>query len=67
MVTMDTPKWYYSLIYRSPGHNSMKKGILKFCGIKPVKLTVFGPIKSSKEIKRKFWLDKAEKLGEAMK
>lgn len=23
IVTMDTPKWYYSLIYKSPGHNSM--------------------------------------------
>jgi len=67
IVTMDTPKWYYSLIYRSPGLNSMKKGILEFCGIKPVRITAFGPIKSSTEIKRKFWLDKVEKLGESMK
>jgi putative NADPH-quinone reductase len=63
IVTMDTPKWYYSLIYKSPGHNSMKKGILEFCGIKPVKITAFGPIKSSNDSKRKIWISEIEKLG----
>lgn len=60
---MDAPKWYYSLINRSPGHNSMKKGILEFCGIKPVKITAFGPIKSSNDSKRKKWISEIEKLG----
>lgn len=63
IVTMDAPKWYYSLINRSPGHNSMKKGILEFCGIKPVKITAFGPIKSSNDSKRKKWISEIEKLG----
>jgi putative NADPH-quinone reductase len=63
IVTMDTPKWYYSLVYRSPGHNSMRKGILKFCGINPVTITVFGPIKTSDDSKRKNWISKIEKLG----
>lgn len=63
IVTIDTPKWYYSLVYKSPGHNSLKKGILEFCGIKPVKITTFGPIKLSNEKKRKTWLKKVEKLG----
>jgi len=63
MVTMDTPTWYYSLIYRSPGHNSMKKGVLEFCGIKPVKITTFGPIKTSDDKKRNNWLVLSEKLG----
>lgn len=63
IVTMDTPKWYYSLIYKSPGHNSMKKGVLEFCGIKPVYITSFGPVKSSDEKKRQRWLSVVEKLG----
>ncbi len=63
IVTMDTPKWYYKLIYKSPGHNSMKKGILQFCGINPVKITTLGPMKKSDEIKRSKWLNKVEKLG----
>ncbi len=63
IVTMDTPKWYYRLIFRSPGHNSMKKGILGFCGIKPIKITSFAPIKSSDDKKRKQWIEEVEKLG----
>jgi len=63
IVTMDTPKWYYWLINRSPGHNSMKKAILEFSGIKPVKISSFAIIKSSTELKRKKWLDEVEELG----
>ncbi|MDD4971417.1 MAG: NAD(P)H-dependent oxidoreductase [Paludibacter sp.] len=63
IVTMDTPTWYYSFIYRSPGHNSMKKSILEFCGIKPVKITTFGPVKTSDDKKRNNWLFLSEKLG----
>jgi NAD(P)H dehydrogenase (quinone) len=63
IVTMDTPAWYYFLLNRSPGHNSMKKGILKFSGIKPVRITSFSPIKSSDDKKRKKWLAEVENLG----
>lgn len=63
IVTMDTPKWYYWLINRRAGHNAMRIGVLEFCGIKPVKITVFSPVKSSDEAKRKKWLTEVEKLG----
>lgn len=63
IVTMDTPKWYYSLAYKNPGHNAMKKGVLEFCGIKPVKITTLGPIKSSNEKKKQTWIRKIEELG----
>jgi len=63
IVTMDTPKWYYWLMNRRPGHNSMKIGILKFSGVTPVKVTTFAPIKSSDDKKRKQWLHKVEELG----
>jgi len=66
MVTMDSPKWYYSLFLRNPGHNSMKRGVLEFCGIKPVKITSFDMVRSSDENKRKKWLAKAEKLGSSL-
>jgi len=66
IVTMDTPKWYYSLVYRNPGHHSIKTGILGFCGISPVKITSFSAVKSSDENKRKEWLAKVEKLGKQM-
>ena len=67
IVTMDTPKWYYWLINKNAGHNAMKIGVLEFCGIKPVKITAFAPIKSSDETKRKKWLNDVEALGQALK
>jgi NAD(P)H dehydrogenase (quinone) len=63
IVTMDTPQWYYKLFYKSSGHHAMKTGILGFCGIKPVEITVCSPMKSSSDMKRKKWLKKAEDLG----
>ena len=64
IVTMDTPAWYYFMVNRKPGHNSMKIGILGFSGIKPVKISSFSPLRSSDEKKRKKWLAEVEKLGE---
>jgi len=67
ITTMDAPKWYYWLIYRSAGHNAMKRAILEFCGIKPVKITSFAPVKSSTDLKRKKWIDEVELLGRNQK
>lgn len=66
IVTMDTPPWYYWLIYRRPGHNAMKRGILEFCGIKPVRITTIGSLKASSDSKRLRWIAKVEKLGRKM-
>lgn len=63
IVTMDTPIWYYRLVYKSPGHNAMKKGVLKFCGISPVKVSSIGIVKKFNENKRSIWLNRAKKLG----
>ncbi len=57
-VTMDTPPWYYRLFYSMPGHHQIKKTILEFCGIKPVRITSFGPIRSATEAQRSKWLQK---------
>jgi len=67
IVTMDTPKWYNFLVYKNAGHNSMRKAVLEFCGIKPVKITAFASIKSSDDKKRKQWLNEVEALGREQK
>ncbi len=67
IVTTDTPNWYYRLIYRAPGHNSMKKSILGFCGINPVKITTLVYVKKSTDTQRKAWLEKIEILGKNLK
>lgn len=63
LVTMDTPSWYYFLVNRNAGHNSIKIGILQFCGIDPVRITSFGPVKSSSDQLRKKWLAQVSELG----
>lgn len=67
IVTMDTPKWYYFLMNINAGHNAMRIWVLEFCGIKPVKITSFAPVKSSDDAKRKRWLAEVEKLGKEQK
>lgn len=63
LVTMDTPPWYFRLVYRMPGHNQMKRTVLEFCGIKPVKITSIGPIRNSTVKSRERWLAKAGFYG----
>lgn len=63
LVTMDTPAWYYRLIYQNAGVSVMKKNILDFSGITPVRTHLFGPMISSKEKQRDQWLDNAFKAG----
>lgn len=67
IVTMDAPVWFFRMVYGKPGHNAMKKMILEFCGIKPVKITSFGSVKRSSEKQRISWLDKVRHLGIKLK
>ncbi len=66
IVTMDTPSWYNRLIYWQAGHLVMKRNILKFCGIKPVKVTEISGVNASAEEQRKKWLTKVKQLGERL-
>lgn len=66
ITTMDTPKFVYNWIYRKPGHNAMQRATLGFCGISPVKVTAFGPVRYSTETERKKWLDEARGLGKKL-
>ncbi|MFO7809998.1 MAG: NAD(P)H-dependent oxidoreductase [Candidatus Delongbacteria bacterium] len=66
LITMDGPAFFYKYFLSKPGINSIKKGLLEFCGVKPVKYTIFASIKSTDEAKRKKMLDKADKLGNAL-
>ncbi|WP_457319636.1 NAD(P)H-dependent oxidoreductase [Stenotrophomonas sp. P5_B8] len=63
LTTMDTPPWYYRWVYRMPGHQQVRRTILEFCGIKPVKITALGPVRSSTSAQRDTWLQQAERLG----
>lgn len=67
ITTIDQPSWYYWLLYGRPSVNQLKKSTLEFCGVKPVKVTYFGIVKTSTTESRKKWLDKVEELGRRQK
>lgn len=67
ITTLDQPSWYYRLIYSRPSVNQLKKTTLEFCGVKPVKVTYVGIIKTSDDIQRKKWLQKIFQLGKQLK
>ncbi|HCS64977.1 MAG TPA: NADPH:quinone reductase [Cellvibrio sp.] len=64
IVTMDTPPWYYRWIYKMPGHNQMKITILEWCGIKPIKISSFGPLRNSTDQQREKWRQEVIKFAE---
>jgi len=67
IVTMNSTKFNYYFRYGQPGHITMKRNILGFCGFHPVRITTFGPVKTAPEYKIKNWLRDIEHLGKNLK
>jgi NAD(P)H dehydrogenase (quinone) len=63
IVTLNTPSFVYRWVFGRPGHTTMKRTVLNFCGVKPVRITEVGPMKSSTETKRAKWLQQVRELG----
>jgi NAD(P)H dehydrogenase (quinone) len=63
IVTADTPFWYNKLAYNNAEYNVMKRNILKFCGVSPIRVTELGPIRGSSDETRAKWLAKVNQLG----
>lgn len=63
LVTMDSPPWYYRWLQHMPGHHQMRKTILQFSGIRPVRIHSIGPVRSADAARRARWLQQARALG----
>lgn len=63
IVTLNTPPLAYRLLFRRAGHITMKRSILEFCGVTPVRITDVGPMGSSTAERRQRWIDEARALG----
>lgn len=66
ITTMDTPPLMYRFIYRQPGRHAMARATLGFCGIRPVRSLVFGPVRSSSIQQRQHWLARAHREGQRL-
>ena len=65
LVCMDTPPWYFRWLQGAPAHRMMKRTVLEFCGIRPVRISEFGPVLSSSPAQRERWLGLTARLGAA--
>ncbi|MEN9308946.1 MAG: hypothetical protein RL173_2878 [Fibrobacterota bacterium] len=63
LYTQDAPNWYYRFFIGRPSVNALRKGVLEFCGVSPVRATPIGPIKKSTDGFRRRWLDRVEEMG----
>jgi len=63
ITTLDQPGWYYWLMFGRPSVNQLRKTVLEFCGVKPVKVTYIQPIRNSNIEFRSKWLNKIEIIG----
>ena len=62
-LTTDSPGWYLRAVAGRPTERQLVGGTLKFCGIKPVAVTRFGPVRTSTPAKRGGWLDRVAQLA----
>ena len=63
ITTMDGPLLTYLFYFGAPGVKIIKKGVLNFCGVSPVKTTMIGSLKFLSEKQKIKRLQKIEKLG----
>ena len=64
ITTLDQPNWYYRFVFGRPSVNQLKRATLQFCGVKPVKVTYVGIVKTSTQSRREQWLRKITLLGQ---
>lgn len=65
VVTMGMPATFYRLWYLGHGVAGMRRNILNFVGISPVRESLFGLVEAVGDARRKRWLDKMRNLGAA--
>ncbi|HEX7221168.1 MAG TPA: NAD(P)H-dependent oxidoreductase [Burkholderiales bacterium] len=64
VVTMGMPALFYSVYYRAHSVKSLKRNMLEFCGVAPVRTTLIGMVERGKEA-REDWLLRLAVLGNA--
>jgi putative NADPH-quinone reductase len=63
VVTMGMPASVYRWVYFAHSLRSLKRNILAFCGIAPIRSTLIGNVEGMSERQRMEWLDEVRGLG----
>jgi putative NADPH-quinone reductase len=67
LVTMDTPKFWFYLVYRASQYQILKNIVFGYVGFDPVKFSTFGFMRKSTDKQRQNWLQKVMNLGKQFK
>lgn len=65
VVTMGMPGFFYRLWYMGHGIAGMRRNILNFVGISPVRETLYGMVEGEDDRRRARWLQEMRRLGAA--
>lgn len=63
VMTMGMPGWFYRWYYGAHALKLLKRNILGFVGIGPVRSTIFGMVEAAGDDRRKGWLRDVEAMG----
>lgn len=65
VVTMGMPVLFYRWYFGAHGLKSLERSILGFCGVGPIRESLFGMIEQASEAKRARWIATVRRLGAA--
>lgn len=63
VVTMGMPGFVYRWYFGAHALNMLKRNILGFLGVKPIRSTIYGRVEAVGEARRKAWLAEVEAMG----
>ena len=63
VITMGMPGLFYRWFFGAHSLKSLERNILKFCGIGPIRETIFGMVDAGSDTKRAKWLDRVASMG----
>jgi putative NADPH-quinone reductase len=63
LVTMDSPAWWFFLVYGAAQYRMLRQLVFGYVGFKPVRFTTFGEMRKSSSESRKKWLLKVSRMG----
>ena len=63
VITMGMPAFIYRWFYGAHSLKNLKRNILGFCGISPIKDTLIGSIENMSDSEREAWLKKLKELA----
>lgn len=63
IVTMGMPAFWYRWFFLSHSLRSLERNILKFCGISPIRESIYGMVEAVSDAKRASWIETVRTLG----